>query len=134
MGKNRLKNLGKNDIIRFNSNSQSGFGKNVLNWVGRDKAYPTNVLHLATETGNKNHSAVFPKSLPKWFIELFTDKEDWVLSFCRFWNNLKVAQDWVEIQLGIRLMSTLANRYKTLSHFIIKKPKLLWSWEFLYVL
>ena len=63
--KNRLKNLGKNDIIRFNSNSQSGFGKNVLNWVGRDKAYPTNVLHLATETGNKNHSAVFPKSLPK---------------------------------------------------------------------
>ena len=100
--KNRLKNLGENDIIRFNSNSQSGFGKNVLNWVGRDKAYPTNVLHLATETGNKNHSAVFPKSLPKWFIELFTDKEDWVLDpFVGSGTTCKVAQELGRNSVGI---------------------------------
>src|SRR5207253_6661513 len=55
------------------------FGKNVRNWVGRDLAYPSNVLHLATECGNKSHSAAFPKSLPKWFIKLFTDAGDWVL-------------------------------------------------------
>ncbi len=77
--KNRLKHLGKNDVKRFNSQAGSGFGKNVSNWVGRTKAYPTNVLHLATETSNRNHSATFPKALPEWFITLFTDEYDWVL-------------------------------------------------------
>jgi DNA modification methylase len=76
---NRLKNLGKNDVVRFNSVVGSGFGKNISNWIGRDMAYPANVLHLATETGNKNHSATFPKSLPEWFIKLFTEEGDWVL-------------------------------------------------------
>ncbi len=77
--KTRLKSLGKNDIIRFNSQAQSGFGKNISNWVGRTHAYPSNVLHLATETGNKNHSAAFPRALPEWFIKLFTMEGDWVL-------------------------------------------------------
>jgi len=75
----RLKNLGKNDVIRYDSQVNSGFGKNISNWVGRTMAYPSNVLHLATETGNRNHSATFPKSLPEWFIKLFTDENDWVL-------------------------------------------------------
>jgi len=77
--KTRLKNLGKNDVVRYDSQVNSGFGKNISNWVGRDMAYPSNVLHLATETGNKNHSATFPKGLPEWFIKLFTQQEDWVL-------------------------------------------------------
>lgn len=77
--KTRLKKLGKNDVVRFNSQAQSGFGKNISNWVGRDFAYPSNVLHLATETGNKNHSATFPTALPEWFIKLFTVEGDWVL-------------------------------------------------------
>ncbi|MBP9013519.1 MAG: site-specific DNA-methyltransferase [Smithella sp.] len=77
--KTRLRKLGSNDVIRFNSQVGSGFGKNIANWVGRDKAYPSNVLHLATETGNKNHSATFPRSLPEWFIKLFTQEDDWVL-------------------------------------------------------
>jgi len=75
----RLAKLGKNDVRRFDSQVKSGFGKNIANWVGREMAYPSNVLHLATECGNKNHSAAFPKSLPEWFIKLFTDEGDWVL-------------------------------------------------------
>ena len=75
----RLKSLGKNDVIRFDSQVGSGFGKNIANWINRDKAYPSNVLHFATECGNKGHSAAFPKSLPEWFIKLFTDEGDWVL-------------------------------------------------------
>lgn len=75
----RLQKLGKNDIIRNESNVGSGFGKNISNWVDRELAYPTNVLHLATETGNKNHSAVFPKEIPRWFVNLFTEVGDWVL-------------------------------------------------------
>jgi len=77
--KTRLNKLGENDQIRFNSQVGSGFGKNIANWVGRDLAYPSNVLHLATECGNKNHSAAFPKSLPSWFIKLFSDPGDLIL-------------------------------------------------------
>ena len=75
----RLKSLGRNDVVRFDSRVRSGFGKNIANWVKRDMAYPTNVLHLATECGNRNHSAAFPGTLPEWFIRLFTDEGDWVL-------------------------------------------------------
>lgn len=75
----RLKNLSETDKKRDNSRVESGFGKNISSWVGRTMAYPTNVLHLATECGNKKHSAAFPKSLPSWFIKLFTDPGDVVL-------------------------------------------------------
>ncbi len=65
--KTRLKNLSDTDKIRDNSKVGSGFGKNISNWLDRDKAYPTNVLHLATECNNKNHSAAFPEELPECF-------------------------------------------------------------------
>lgn len=77
--KTRLRKLSETDKRRDESRVKSGFGKNISNWVGRDKAYPTNVLHLATECANKNHSAAFPLSLPSWFIKLFTEKHDLVL-------------------------------------------------------
>ncbi len=68
--KNRLRNLSDTDKIRDNAKNGSGFGKNISNWVARDKVYPNNVLHLATECNNKNHSAAFPEALPEWFINL----------------------------------------------------------------
>jgi site-specific DNA-methyltransferase (adenine-specific)/site-specific DNA-methyltransferase (cytosine-N4-specific) len=77
--KSRLSHLSETDKIRDPSKVESGFGKNVSNWVGRDKVYPTNVVHLATETGNRGHSAAFPRSLPEWFIKLFTQSGDLVL-------------------------------------------------------
>jgi site-specific DNA-methyltransferase (adenine-specific) len=77
--KDRLSNLSKTDKIRDESKVGSGFGKNISNWVGRDKVYPTNVVHLATECSNQNHSAAFPTELPTWFIKLFTQSDDLVL-------------------------------------------------------
>ena len=77
--KTRLKNLSETDKIRDNSRVGSGFGKNISNWLTRDLAYPTNVLHLATECSNKSHSAAFPIELPTWFIKLFTQEFDTVL-------------------------------------------------------
>ena len=77
--KDRLKNLSNTDKIRDNAKNGSGFGKNISNWVGRDLVYPSNVLHLATECSNKQHSAAFPDSLPEWFIKLFTQENDTVL-------------------------------------------------------
>jgi DNA modification methylase len=75
----RLQNLSENDSKRFNSQSGSGFGKDISKWVGRDMAYPTNVLHLASECSNRNHSAAFPESLPTWFVKLFSEVGDVVL-------------------------------------------------------
>ena len=75
----RLKNLSETDRRRDLSKHANGFGKKVEAWVGCDKAYPTNVLHMATECGYKGHPAAFPKALPAWFIRLFTDEGDTVL-------------------------------------------------------
>jgi len=77
--KDRLNNLSETDKIRDESKVGSGFGKNISNWVGRKMVYPNNVLHLATECSNRNHSAAFPVELPSWFIKLFTDRNDVVL-------------------------------------------------------
>ena len=77
--KSRLSNLSQTDKSRDESRVSSGFGKNVSNWLGREMVYPTNVLHMATECGNRNHSATFPVDLPAWFIKLFTEKKDVVL-------------------------------------------------------
>ena len=77
--KARLKNLSATDKIRDSSKVGSGFGKNISNWLARDMAYPTNVLHLSTECNNKNHSAAFPIELPSWFIKFFTKEFDTVL-------------------------------------------------------
>jgi site-specific DNA-methyltransferase (adenine-specific)/site-specific DNA-methyltransferase (cytosine-N4-specific) len=75
----RLSNLSETDKRRDESKVGSGFGKNVSNWLDRDLVYPTNVIHMATESYNRNHSAAFPIALPSWFIKLFTQKDDIVL-------------------------------------------------------
>jgi site-specific DNA-methyltransferase (adenine-specific)/site-specific DNA-methyltransferase (cytosine-N4-specific) len=59
-----LKGLFRTDKIRDNSKVGSGFGKNISNWLDRDKAYPTNVLRLATECNNNTHCAAFPEDQP----------------------------------------------------------------------
>jgi site-specific DNA-methyltransferase (adenine-specific) len=75
----RLTKLSHTDRIRDVSKVGSGFGKNVSNWLGKELVYPTNVLHLATECSNRNHSAAFPITLPSWFVKLFTQEGDVVL-------------------------------------------------------
>jgi len=101
----RMRSLGKNDVVRFSSQVGSGFGKNIANWKDRDMAYPTNVLHLATECGNKSHSAAFPRALPDWFIKLFTDPGDWVLDpFVGSGTTCVAAQELGRNSVGIDVM------------------------------
>ncbi len=102
----RLRSLGKNDVIRHSSQVGSGFGKNISNWASRELAYPTNVLHLATECGNKRHSAAFPKALPDWFIKLFTDVGDYVLDpFVGSGTTCEVAQALARNSIGIDILA-----------------------------
>ena len=75
----RLSKLSDTDKKRDESHVGSGFGKNISHWVGRELAYPTNVLHMATECANRGHSASFPVELPTWFVQLFTKEGDLVL-------------------------------------------------------
>lgn len=101
----RLKNLSETDKVRDPSKVGSGFGKKISNWIGRDKAYPSNVLHLATETRNRNHSAVFPEDLPEWFIKLFTIEGDWVMDpFMGSGTTMRVAQKMHRNSIGIEIM------------------------------
>lgn len=103
--KTRLKKLSNTDKIRDESKVNSGFGKNVSNWLTREMAYPTNVLHFATECYNRNHSAVFPKTLPEWFMKLFTKEYDWVLDpFAGSGTTNEVAQGLNRNSVGIDIL------------------------------
>ena len=101
---NRLKNLSTTDRVRDLSRNDNGFGKKVENWVGRKYAYPTNVLHMATECGYQNHPACFPRQLPEWFIKLFTDEGDIVLDpFAGSGTTLIAAKSLARRSIGIDL-------------------------------
>jgi site-specific DNA-methyltransferase (adenine-specific)/site-specific DNA-methyltransferase (cytosine-N4-specific) len=103
--KTRLKKLSERDKTRDNSRVGSGFGKNISNWLERDMAYPTNVLHLATECSNKNHSAAFPEELPEWFIKLFTKESDTVLDpFMGSGTTVIVAKRMRRNSIGIEIV------------------------------
>lgn len=103
--KTRLKTLSETDKRRDTSKVGSGFGKNISNWLDRDMAYPTNVLHLATECNNKNHSAAFPEELPEWFIKLFTQEGDTVLDpFMGSGTTIFVANRMQRNAIGIEIM------------------------------
>lgn len=103
--KSRLRKLSLTDQIRDNSKVGSGFGKNISNWVDRDMAYPSNVLHLATECSNKSHSAAFPEELPEWFIKLFTQSGDVVLDpFMGSGTTIQVANRMGRHSIGVDIM------------------------------
>lgn len=103
--KSRLKKLSMTDLTRDESRVGSGFGKKISNWLDRDKAYPANVLHLATECGNKSHSAVFPEALPEWFIKLFTKEGDVVLDpFLGSGTTARVAKRMGRNSVGIEML------------------------------
>ena len=117
--KSRLRRLSEIDKTRDNSRVGSGFGKNISNWLGRKKAYPTNVLHLATECGNKNHSAAFPESLPEWFINLFTVEGDTVLDpFMGSGTTIHTARRMKRNSIGIEIIPEYFTMVKQqVSHF-----------------
>ena len=100
----RLRKMGDNDLRRSKPATGSGMGRNVSNWAGKGMVNPSNVLHLSAECGNKKHSAVFPESLPEWFINLFTDEGDTVLDpFMGSGTSVVVAKRMKRRGIGIEI-------------------------------
>ena len=126
--KTRLKNLSDTDKIRDNSKVGSGFGKNISNWIDRDLAYPSNVLHLATECSNKSHSAAFPEGLPEWFKKLFTQTGDMVLDpFMGSGTTNIVAQRMYRNSIGIEIIPEYYEKVKSEMQpvqYVLFEPKI----------
>lgn len=77
------------------------------------------VLHLATECGNKSHSATFPVELPKWFIRLFSQPGDVVLDPFIGSGTTAVAcieldRSYVRIELDTRHIAVACERLNNL--------------------
>lgn len=125
--KTRLKSLNNTDKVRDESKVGSGFGKNISNWLNRDKAYPTNVLHLATECANKEHSAAFPEGLPEWFIKLFTKEGDVVLDpFMGSGTTIFVAERMNRNSIGIEILpeyyQKVRSKLKSVNQLLLFEP------------
>lgn len=75
----RLANPGQRDLARHNSENNSGFGRDLSKWIGQDTVLPTNVIAAALVGKNKGHPAVFPPSLPAFFIKLLCPTEGLVV-------------------------------------------------------
>ena len=100
----RLTNMGANDLSRQDSRTRSKVGRRIANWEGRDRVYPSNVLHRAPVCHNTGHSAAFPDWLPEFFIQLFTDPGDCVLDpFAGSGTTVRVALQLGRKPIGIEL-------------------------------
>lgn len=100
----RLQNQKERKTSLQLSKTGSGFSIDIASLKVRDMAYPSNVVHLATTTRNKGHSATFPDDLPRWFIKLFTQEEDMVLDpFMGSGTTNLVARDMGRCSIGIEV-------------------------------
>jgi DNA modification methylase len=75
----RLRKLGENDLSRHNSVNESGFGRDISKWVGKQTVLPSNVISLALVGKNQGHPAVFPVDLPLFFIKLLCPEDGFVV-------------------------------------------------------
>lgn len=75
----RLTKLEGKSAERHDSENNSGFGRDLRNWLNKDHVLPGNVVQVALVGKNMGHPAVFPTKLPEFFIKLFTRPGDKVL-------------------------------------------------------
>jgi DNA modification methylase len=74
----RLKTLSDRDMNgRSVSDTGSGFGRNMANFIGVDSSLPSNVLEISAQNvAGQLHEAPFPLKLPTFFIRAYSDPRD----------------------------------------------------------
>ncbi|HJX12724.1 MAG TPA: site-specific DNA-methyltransferase, partial [Dehalococcoidales bacterium] len=75
----RLAKLTGKSNGRHNSENDSGFGRDLRKWVGKQSVLPGNTIKVPLVGKNMGHPAAFPVGLPEFFIKLFTKPGDTVL-------------------------------------------------------
>ena len=75
----RLANLNGKSAERHDSENDSGFGRDLRNWVDKQYVLPGNTVSVPLVGKSMGHPAAFPVGLPHFFIELFTKIGDRVL-------------------------------------------------------
>lgn len=75
----RLAKLTGKSAERHDSENNSGFGRDLRNWLGKKHVLPGNAVTVPLVGKNHEHPAVFPVALPEFFIKLFTKEGDNVL-------------------------------------------------------
>ena len=114
----RLKNISQNDLSRQNSSTNSGIGRKIAAWKDKQTVYPSNVLYKSPVAHNTGHSAAFPRWLPEFFINLFTDKNDIVLdpflgSGTSFFIAKEMNRHGVGIEIDHQCVDKFYNNYKS---------------------
>ena len=66
-------------IEPHNSENNSGFGRDLRRWIGKDAVLPGNTIEVPLVGKNMGHPAVYPTALPAFFIKLFTKEGDNIL-------------------------------------------------------
>lgn len=77
--KTRLAKLDGKSRERHNSENDSGFGRDLRNWLDKELVLPGNNLSVPLVGKDMGHPAVFPEGVPAFFIKLFTKVGDNVL-------------------------------------------------------
>jgi len=75
----RLKKLSGKSNGRHNSENESGFGRDLRNWLNKSYVLPGNIVNVALVGKNMGHPSAFPVGIPEHFIKLFTNTGDNVL-------------------------------------------------------
>jgi site-specific DNA-methyltransferase (adenine-specific) len=77
--KQRLSKLTGKSNGRHNSENNSGFGRDLRKWIGKDLVLPGNTVKVPLVGKNMGHPAAFPVGIPEFFTKLFTKEGDNVL-------------------------------------------------------
>jgi site-specific DNA-methyltransferase (adenine-specific)/site-specific DNA-methyltransferase (cytosine-N4-specific) len=108
----RLAKLTGKSNGRHNSENDSGFGRDLRKWVGKEFVLPGNTVKIPLVGKNMGHPAAFPVGLPEYFIKLFTKAGDNVLDPFAGSGSTGVAAE--QLERNIVLIDNKEDYFKTM--------------------